>query len=107
MVQRLFNTISIVLLCYTSSYLTLTSPHLTFPSLTPAFPSLPFPSLTQELKRCQSEDRSRFNRDLPCLNNRYVLLCMLGRGGFSEVWKALDLVELREVAVKVRGGRCV
>jgi hypothetical protein len=26
---------------------------------------------------------------------------MLGRGGFSEVWKALDLVELREVAVKV------
>jgi hypothetical protein len=27
---------------------------------------------------------------------------MLGRGGFSEVWKALDLVELREVAVKVR-----
>lgn len=26
---------------------------------------------------------------------------MLGRGGFSEVWKALDLAELREVAVKV------
>ena len=69
--------------------------------------TLTFPSLSQELKRCQSEDRSRFNRDLPCLNNRYVLLCMLGRGGFSEVWKALDLVELREVAVKVRGGRCV
>jgi tousled-like kinase len=56
---------------------------------------------TQELKRCQSEDRSRFSRDLPCLNNRYILLSMLGRGGFSEVWKALDLVELREVAVKV------
>jgi hypothetical protein len=27
---------------------------------------------------------------------------MLGRGGFSEVWKAYDLSELREVAVKVR-----
>jgi serine/threonine protein kinase len=26
---------------------------------------------------------------------------MLGKGGFSEVWKALDLSELREVAVKV------
>lgn len=26
---------------------------------------------------------------------------MLGRGGFSEVWKAYDLSELREVAVKV------
>ena len=53
------------------------------------------------MKRCQSEDRSRFIRELPCLNSRYVLLSMLGRGGFSEVWKALDLVELREVAVKV------
>jgi tousled-like kinase len=26
---------------------------------------------------------------------------ILGRGGFSEVWKALDLIELKEVAVKV------
>ena len=26
---------------------------------------------------------------------------MLGKGGFSEVWKALDLQELKEVAVKV------
>ena len=26
---------------------------------------------------------------------------MLGRGGFSEVWKALDLVKLDEVAIKV------
>jgi serine/threonine protein kinase len=34
----------------------------------------------------------------PC---RYLPQCLLGRGGFSEVWKALDLVELREVAVKV------
>ena len=55
----------------------------------------------KELKRCQSEDRSRFFKDLPCLNGRYLLLSMLGRGGFSEVWKALDLTDLGEVAVKV------
>jgi tousled-like kinase len=55
----------------------------------------------KELKRCQNEERSRFYRDLPCLNARYLLTSMLGRGGFSEVWKALDLLELKEVAVKV------
>jgi len=55
----------------------------------------------KELRRTQSEDHSRFVRDLPCLGKRYLLQSMLGRGGFSEVWKALDLVELKEVAVKV------
>ena len=55
----------------------------------------------KELKRCQSEDKSRFFKTLPCLNDRYLLMSMLGRGGFSEVWKALDLIELREVAIKI------
>lgn len=55
----------------------------------------------KELKRCQCEERSRFFRDLSTLNDRYLLQTMLGRGGFSEVWKALDLVDLREVAVKI------
>lgn len=55
----------------------------------------------KELKRCQCEERSRFYRDLPTLNGRYLLQQMLGRGGFSEVWKAFDLVEIREVAVKI------
>jgi tousled-like kinase len=30
-----------------------------------------------------------------------LLRSLLGKGGFSEVWKAYDLVELREVAVKI------
>jgi tousled-like kinase len=37
----------------------------------------------------------------PQHSERYVLLYLLGRGGFSEVWKAFDLVEGRYVACKV------
>ena len=55
----------------------------------------------REIRRCQNEDRSRFMKELGCLNNRYQLQFLLGRGGFSEVWKAMDLLELKEVAVKV------
>lgn len=61
----------------------------------------------KELKRIMHEDQSRFYRDqgtlrkLPCLKERYLFISLLGKGGFSEVWKALDLVELKEVAVKV------
>jgi tousled-like kinase len=43
---------------------------------------------------------SRF-ADRPVLNSKYLLLSLLGRGGFSEVWRALDLVDIREVAVKI------
>jgi len=62
----------------------------------------------QELKRCQCEENSVFFKEhLPVLHDRYLLQSMLGRGGFSEVWKAYDLSELREVAVKVRNsGGC-
>ena len=52
------------------------------------------------LKRIRDEDNSRFNKR-PILNDRYLLRCLLGKGGFSEVWKAFDLHELRNVAVKV------
>jgi tousled-like kinase len=52
------------------------------------------------LKRTRDEDASRFNQH-PLLGNRYVLMNMLGRGGFSEVYKAFDVVEMREVACKL------
>eukprot|EP00941_MAST-03F_sp_MAST-3F-sp1_P003717 g3717.t1 len=54
----------------------------------------------KELKRCRDEDASRFNK-LPVLNNRYLLVSLLGKGGFSEVWLAFDLMEYRKVACKV------
>lgn len=52
------------------------------------------------LKRVASEDASRF-RNRAKLHDRYVLDRLLGKGGFSEVWKGYDLKELREVAVKI------
>lgn len=54
----------------------------------------------RELRRVQHEDRSRFSRR-PVMNGRYLLLSLLGRGGFSEVWKAFDLREYCEAAVKI------
>ncbi|GMH62570.1 hypothetical protein TL16_g03501 [Triparma laevis f. inornata] len=43
---------------------------------------------------------SRFSH-LPTLHNRYVLMQLIGRGGFSEVWKSYDLIGCRPVAVKI------
>ncbi|KAK7080916.1 Serine/threonine-protein kinase tousled-like 2, partial [Halocaridina rubra] len=68
----------------------------------------------RELKRIHNEDQSRilqsqssprnphdmFNNH-PVLNDRYLLLMLLGKGGFSEVHKAFDLKEQRYVACKV------
>ena len=54
----------------------------------------------RNVKKLNHEKASRFI-DRPVLNNRYLLRCLLGKGGFSEVWKAYDLVSLRDVAVKV------
>jgi tousled-like kinase len=52
------------------------------------------------LKRVASEDDSKFV-GRPKLHDRYVLESLLGKGGFSEVWQAYDLVALRPVAVKI------
>ncbi|KAG0581805.1 hypothetical protein M758_3G010700 [Ceratodon purpureus] len=56
--------------------------------------------LIRELKRCRDEDASPFNH-FPILNKRYALLNLLGKGGFSEVYKAYDLVDYRYVACKL------
>ncbi|NXS02942.1 TLK2 kinase, partial [Oxylabes madagascariensis] len=45
-------------------------------------------------------------KDHPTLNDRYLLLHLLGRGGFSEVYKAFDLTEQRYVAVKIHQHAC-
>lgn len=42
--------------------------------------------LMREMKRIRDEDGSRFN-NFPVLNSRYALLNLLGKGGFSEVYK--------------------
>ncbi|XP_061565167.1 serine/threonine-protein kinase tousled-like 2 isoform X2 [Cololabis saira] len=54
----------------------------------------------RELKRIHNEDNSKF-KDHPTLNERYLLIRLLGRGGFSEVFKAFDLTEQRYVAIKI------
>ncbi|KAJ3165875.1 hypothetical protein HDU88_003750 [Geranomyces variabilis] len=54
----------------------------------------------REMRRIAEEDRSRFSHH-PLLNDRYLLMSLIGKGGFSEVYKAFDLVELRTVACKI------
>ncbi|CAF1369746.1 unnamed protein product, partial [Didymodactylos carnosus] len=54
----------------------------------------------RELKRLHNEDHSRFNLH-QILNERYLLLILVGKGGFSEVHRAFDLKEQRYVACKI------
>jgi len=54
----------------------------------------------REVKRVTDEDHSQFN-NFPLLKDRYLLLSLLGKGGFSEVYKAYDTEELRFVACKI------
>ncbi|XP_057956270.1 serine/threonine-protein kinase TOUSLED isoform X3 [Malania oleifera] len=58
--------------------------------------------LIREMKRIRDEDGSRFN-NFQILNHRYALLNLLGKGGFSEVYKAFDMVENRYIACKLHG----
>jgi tousled-like kinase len=50
--------------------------------------------LSRSLKRLRDEEGSRFNGH-PTLNNRYLLMRMLGKGGFSEVYCAYDIQQLQ------------
>jgi tousled-like kinase len=55
----------------------------------------------RHMKRVSNEDASRFGQHHPKLHDRYLPMQLLGKGGFSEVWQAYDLTELKQVAVKI------
>jgi tousled-like kinase len=59
-----------------------------------------------ERKRIKEEESSRFgsshNKEkFPILSNRYLILGLLGKGGYSEVYRAYDLENNIEVACKI------
>lgn len=56
--------------------------------------------MVREIRRQSDERMSAFN-NFPMLNQRYLLLNLLGRGGFSEVFKAFDLQRAVYVACKI------
>eukprot|EP00762_Andalucia_godoyi_P004142 ANDGO_06259.mRNA.1 Serine/threonine-protein kinase TOUSLED len=57
--------------------------------------------LIRDIKRKRDEDRSMFNTFPILSDERYILLRLIGKGGFSEVWEAYDLTECRRVACKI------
>ncbi|KAI6237831.1 BMA-TLK-1, isoform e [Aphelenchoides besseyi] len=54
----------------------------------------------KEMKRIQNEEQSNY-RNYHLLHNRYLPLSILGKGGFSEVWKSFDLERSEYVACKI------
>jgi tousled-like kinase len=58
-----------------------------------------------ELNRIKDEESSKrngiFKSQYEILNDRYLILSLLGRGGYSEIYKAYDLENWREVACKI------
>merc|ERR1712131_457662 len=53
----------------------------------------------REMKRIQHEDVSKYKNNVLLKYDRYLLLNLLGKGGFSEVYKAYDLHEMMMVAI--------
>ena len=59
-----------------------------------------------EFKRSRDEESSKYNgvhskKRNSVLQNKYLILSLLGKGGYSEVYKAYDLENCREVACKI------
>lgn len=61
-----------------------------------------------EYKRIIEEEKCRFSNNQnsigekwPLLQNRYLLLSLLGKGGYSEVYRSYDIFDFREVAIKI------
>lgn len=52
------------------------------------------------VKLDKDEEKSPHN-NFKVLKDRYLLMHLLGKGGFSEVYKAYDIIELRIVAIKI------
>lgn len=64
--------------------------------------------LQVEYKRFSEEEickyssiNNKFKEKWPILSERYILLSLLGKGGYSEVYKAFDLNVYKEVAIKI------
>jgi tousled-like kinase len=60
----------------------------------------------QEFKRMRDEEFSKYcginsKNMFTVLKDRYMILSVLGKGGYSEVYKAYDLESCREVACKI------
>jgi len=54
----------------------------------------------------RDEESSKYNgiqskKRYSVLNNKYLILSLLGKGGYSEVYKCYDLENCREVACKI------
>lgn len=54
-----------------------------------------------EIQLLTEEKNCSYNNSWPLLNKRYQTLSLLGKGGFSEVYKAFDLEEKQYVACKI------
>lgn len=59
-----------------------------------------------EYKRTRDEESSKYcgihsKKKYAVLAGKYLVLSLLGKGGYSEVYKAYDLENCREVACKI------